>query len=583
MSELPSGWADFEIGEIAEITAGGTPRANDSSNFELPGNGIAWLTPADLSGYKLKGISKGTRDLSHKGYESCSAKLIPKGSILFSSRAPIGYVAIAENELSTSQGFKSFTFPEGIDPSYAFYYLKSIREIAESLGTGTTFKEISGTTAKTLPFRLAPAKEQTKIAQKIDELQAQIEALETRVNGIPALLKSFRQSVLTAAVSGRLTEEWRANNSININAEHQVAENDALKEGKLKIRKKDVSFEKEDLFNIPKSWAWIENHRLAEDSNTAICAGPFGTIFKAKDFKSDGVPIIFLRHIGDGYYKTEKPGFMDEQVWKELHQDYSVHGGELLVTKLGDPPGTACVYPEGVGSAMVTPDVIKMNVDGRVALPSYLMYFFNSQECKGLIKKLAFGATRLRIDIPMFKGFPIPLPPREEQNEIVRRVEQLLFLADQISCKVTAAQNHIGELTKTTLDKAFRGELTAEWRSENPELISGENSIESLIKSIKTAREKQVSQPKKTRRNIAKGTDKMMNKGTISVTEALKIAKKSLTGQQLLAAAGYPSDSSTEQLESFFLDIREALNEKTIVKASRDENNQDWFVLSDIV
>lgn len=145
MSDLPSGWADVEIGEIAEVVAGGTPKANDSSNFDAPGSGIAWLTPADLSGYKAKDISHGSRDLSQKGYESCSAKLMPKGSLLFSSRAPIGYVALAANEISTNQGFKSFVFPEEIDPSYAFYYLKSIRQLADSLGTGTTFKELSGT------------------------------------------------------------------------------------------------------------------------------------------------------------------------------------------------------------------------------------------------------------------------------------------------------------------------------------------------------------------------------------------------------------------------------------------------------
>ncbi|WP_322845026.1 restriction endonuclease subunit S [Pseudomonas sp. B33.4] len=581
MSELPSGWADFEIGEIADVTAGGTPRANDSSNFAPPGEGIAWLTPADLSGYNRKEISRGSRDLSQKGYDSCSAKLIPKGSLLFSSRAPIGYVAVAANEVSTNQGFKNFTFPEGIDPSYAFYYLKSIREIAESLGTGTTFKEISGTTAKTLPFRLAPAREQTQIAQKLDELLTQIDTIKTRISAIPTLLKRFRQSVIAAAISGRLTEEWRVQNPSDETAEQQITVNEVLKQGKLKIRKADFSFERDDLYAIPECWGWIDNHRLAEDSSTAICAGPFGTIFKAKDFRTEGVPIIFLRHIGEGFYKTDKPGFMDESVWKKLHQEYSVYGGELLVTKLGDPPGTACLYPNGIGAAMVTPDVIKMNVDERVALPRYLMYFFNSPICKKLIEKLAFGATRLRIDIPMFKGFPIPLPPLKEQKEIVRRVEQLIAFSDQIADKVAAAQVHIEKLTQSTLGKAFRGELTADWRTANPDLISGNNSLDALLKSIKTAREENANKPKKCRLNTGKNTGRHMNKETITVTKALETAKKPLTGQQLMAAAGYASDSTTEQLESFFLDIRAALEQKSIVKVSRDENNQDWFILSD--
>ncbi|HGW4500309.1 TPA: restriction endonuclease subunit S, partial [Pseudomonas aeruginosa] len=267
MSKLPSGWADVEIGEIAEVVAGGTPKANDSSNFEAPGAGIAWLTPADLSGYNAKEISHGSRDLSQKGYESCSAKLMPKGSLLFSSRAPIGYVALAANEISTNQGFKNFVFPKEIDPSYAFYYLKSIRQLAESLGTGTTFKELSGTTAKTLPFRMAPENEQTRIAQKLNELLAQVDTLKARIDCIPVRLKRFRQSVLAAAVSGRLTKEWRSENPIHegeitgllkeIELERQKAlQADAERVGRRKKYNLPVPALAERLPEIPSSWTW---------------------------------------------------------------------------------------------------------------------------------------------------------------------------------------------------------------------------------------------------------------------------------------------------------------------------------------
>jgi len=111
---LPNNWLESEIGEIAEIIGGGTPKSTDASNFSNPGSGIAWITPADLSGYMNQYISHGARDLSRKGYESSSAKIMPKGSLLFSSRAPIGYIAIAKNEVSTNQGFKSFVFTKEI-------------------------------------------------------------------------------------------------------------------------------------------------------------------------------------------------------------------------------------------------------------------------------------------------------------------------------------------------------------------------------------------------------------------------------------------------------------------------------------
>lgn len=153
---VPAHWIELEIGDLAEVIGGGTPKAGDPTNFAEPGTSNAWLTPADLSGYKNKHISHGARDLSPKGLNSISARLMPRDSVLFSSRAPIGYVAVASNEISTNQGFKSFVFPADIAFSFAYYFLRSIRDLAESRGTGTTFKEISGANARKLPFLIAP-------------------------------------------------------------------------------------------------------------------------------------------------------------------------------------------------------------------------------------------------------------------------------------------------------------------------------------------------------------------------------------------------------------------------------------------
>ena len=94
------------MGEIADVVGGGTPRTNDSENYE--GGTIPWITPADLSGYTAKNISHGERLITAKGLAGSSAKMMPSGTVLFSSRAPVGYVAIAANPVCTNQGFKSF-------------------------------------------------------------------------------------------------------------------------------------------------------------------------------------------------------------------------------------------------------------------------------------------------------------------------------------------------------------------------------------------------------------------------------------------------------------------------------------------
>ncbi len=124
-------------------------------------------------------------------------------------------MAIASNPIATNQGFKSFVLPKEIDSRFAYYQLKHIKPVAEALATGTTFKELSGSTAAKLPLLVAPYLEQKRIADKLDTVLTRIDAVNTRLARVAPLLKRFRQSVLAAATSGRLTEEWRLANGVS--------------------------------------------------------------------------------------------------------------------------------------------------------------------------------------------------------------------------------------------------------------------------------------------------------------------------------------------------------------------------------
>jgi type I restriction enzyme S subunit len=206
--DLPEGWVETYMGEVAEVVGGGTPKASDPSHFSEEGS--PWITPADLSGFEGIYIRKGKRDLSENGLRSCSAVMIPTGSVLLSSRAPIGYLAIAAGPLSTNQGFKSFVCREGIVPEYVYFWLRFIRAKLEAMGSGSTFAEISGRRAKEIPILLPPAAEQQRIAAALEQLLTQMARVRNRLARVPKILKRLRRSVLAAACSGRLTEDWRA-------------------------------------------------------------------------------------------------------------------------------------------------------------------------------------------------------------------------------------------------------------------------------------------------------------------------------------------------------------------------------------
>ena len=155
---LPEGWRMGTLGDLGEIIGGATPSTNNPNLW--CDNGISWLSPADLSKKSCKFISKGAKDITELGYNSCSTKLLPKGSILFSSRAPIGLMAITTKELCTNQGFKSIVPQKDYGSEYVYYYLLSIKDKIAEENTGSTFDEVSGQTMKEYPAVL-PSKQVT--------------------------------------------------------------------------------------------------------------------------------------------------------------------------------------------------------------------------------------------------------------------------------------------------------------------------------------------------------------------------------------------------------------------------------------
>ena len=184
--KLPENWQWAPAGAIAEIIGGGTPPTKDPENFTE--NGIPWVTPSDLSDYQGVYISRGRRDLSQKGYDSSGAQLLPRDSVLFTSRAPIGYCVIASNDICTNQGFKSFVLMGNIDPKFIRHYLLASKTYAESLGSGSTFTELSGARIAQLEFPIPPLNEQKRIVARIEQLQARSRRAREALETVPDLL-----------------------------------------------------------------------------------------------------------------------------------------------------------------------------------------------------------------------------------------------------------------------------------------------------------------------------------------------------------------------------------------------------------
>ena len=200
-------WIECKISDIGTVVGGATPSTKKPENYE---NGdIAWITPKDLSSFSGRYIQRGDRNITEIGLKSCSTQLLPKDTVLFSSRAPIGYVAIAENAVCTNQGFKSVIPNEDTDPIFLYYLLKYNKDKIESMGSGTTFKEVSGNTMKNIVVSVPQDKQvQEKIASVLDAIDEKIEENERINNNLEQQAQAIYNNMVPYSVDDILPTEW---------------------------------------------------------------------------------------------------------------------------------------------------------------------------------------------------------------------------------------------------------------------------------------------------------------------------------------------------------------------------------------
>lgn len=196
--KMPEGWKVGKLSEIGTIVGGSTPSKAKKDYYT--NNGIAWITPKDLSNDKSKFISHGETDITELGFENSSAIKMPKGTVLYSSRAPIGYIAIAKNEVTTNQGFKSVIPDPNVGNAYIYYFLKSNFELIDNMASGSTFKEISGTAMKNVPVLIPDDKTLYNFQTMSETLFSQQELLENENRNLSAI----RNTLLPKLINGEI-------------------------------------------------------------------------------------------------------------------------------------------------------------------------------------------------------------------------------------------------------------------------------------------------------------------------------------------------------------------------------------------
>lgn len=461
--KLPSNWVWTRLGDITNVVSGGTP---STSKEEYYNGNIPWITPKDLSNYKEKYILNGARNITEEGLKKSSAVLLPINSVLMSSRAPIGYVVINKKEVSTNQGFKSFTPSISYIPEYLYHYLKKSKNYLESIATGTTFKELSGDKAKKIIFPLPPLEEQKRIVEKLDSLFEKIQKIKEIIEEVKEKTTSRREAILSKAFSGELTEKWRGENHsenarellVKINDEKLKLWEDECKKAEDEGRKKPAKPKlktidemlvgaEEEPYKLPNNWVWT---KLGDISLKLTDGSHNPPKNQNSNYRMLSAKNIFNRKINffEDDRRISKEDFEKENIRTKLENN------DILLTIVGTIGRTALVKATDINLTFQrSVAVIKTFI-----LQEYLELFMNSKFFNQELYKNAKGTAQLGVYLNKLKDLKIVIPPLEEQKEIVRVLDKIFEEENRIS-ELISLENKIEILEKTILDRAFRGEL----------------------------------------------------------------------------------------------------------------------------
>jgi len=427
-----AGWVETSLAELIEpLQSGSRPRGGV--------RGVASGVPS-VGGEHL--TARGRFDFRNVKYvppaffESMKRGRIERGDVLIvKDGATTGKVALVRDDFPFDQAVvNEHVFicrpRDGVEPGYLFWFLYSnegqkrvLEHFQGSAQGGINQGFASGTSVP-----VAPPELQRALAVLLDGVDQCALRASARLTAARRAVERFRQAVVVAGCSGRLTEDWRA--------ARDIGPDDGL----------------------PAGWSEATVASLAAGVPRAIQSGPFGSNLKHSEFQETGKLVIGIDNVRDGYFVAGSQHRISDAKFAEL-QKYEARPVDVLITVMATV-GRVCVIPEDIEPAIITKHVYRISVDQARVSPFFLMHALRGHpKVREQIHSETRGQTRPGINGQIVKNLVIAVPPIEEQREIVRRVDELLALADSLKQRIEAGSERVERSSHAVLAKAFQGEL----------------------------------------------------------------------------------------------------------------------------
>lgn len=424
MTVLPAGWTEFSIADLGGTVGGKTP-SKSVPHYWSPAD-IPWVSPKDMKRPVLHGAED---SISERATTEAGMTVLSPGTVLMVTRSGILAhtfpVALTATKVTINQDIKAVRPTREVVSRYLAYALKAYGpHILEGCSkAGTTVASVETELLESFKLPLAPLPEQQRIADKLDALLARVDACRDRLDRVPAILKRFRQAVLSTALDGALSAEWRAAQSRDQSDWRQTTIDEVadVGTGSTPLRSNPAFF---DQAGTP----WVTSAATGSDYIDAAAESVTPAAIAAHRLKIYPPRTLLVAMYGEG--KTR---------------------GQVSELRIHATINQACAA---------------VRVDESKALTSYIKLALRAQYEQ--MRALAEGGNQPNLNLSKVKGIELRLPPKTEQVEIVRRVESLFALADAIEAKWQAAHAQVERLTPALLAKAYRGELVPQDPSDEP-------------------------------------------------------------------------------------------------------------------
>ncbi|WP_270502088.1 restriction endonuclease subunit S [Kluyvera ascorbata] len=443
--ELPEGWEWVTLATVGEIVGGGTPKSDNPQYWAK--NGIKWLTPADLYGLKGKYISSGARDISPAGLSNSSARLMPKGSVLFSSRAPIGYVAIADAELSTNQGFKSCVPYIKDSAEYIYYFLMASAKKIDAEASGTTFKEVSGAIVSKILFPLPPLSEQLKIVSRANELMFLCDQLEqhslTSLDAHQQLVETLLTTLTDSQNADELAENWARISEHFDTLFTTEASIDALKQTILQLAVMGKLVQSSDI---------VEHKKL----KTFLSFGPRNGFSPVESKKNTQIKVLKLGATSYGELNIQESKFVDIDIDNNSH--LYIKEGDILIQRGNSANFVGCnVLVKENHKNIIYPDLMMKIRTNEDLLPEYASIWLSSPLARGFMwdRMTGTSGTMPKISKKVVEEIPIIVPSIATQQKCIAFVNLAIKICSDLKIRLQTSQQTQLHLADALTDAAI--------------------------------------------------------------------------------------------------------------------------------